>query len=178
LQTQLQIKKLKLEFLKAKTEQEKKLFEIGGSSKEQMRQTKLEEEIAILESQQLETSIRNTEQSLQNQLEGVVTELRILQNERAEVRHQLDLASTKAERDGVLTWAVSQAGATIRKGEVIAKIADLNAYRVEATVSDVHATRVAVGLPVKVKVNDDYLAGTISAFYPPFKTASSAARQS
>ncbi len=166
LQTQLQIKKLKLEFLKTKTEQQQRLFEIGGSSKEQMRQTKLEEEIAVLESQQLETSIRNTEQSLQNQLEGVVTELRILQNERAEVRHQLDLASTKAERDGVLTWAISQAGATIRKGEVIAKIADLNAYRVEATVSDVHATRVAVGLPVKVKVNEDYLPGTISSILP------------
>jgi len=166
LQTQLQIKKLKLEFLKSKTEQQQKLFEIGGSSKEQMRQTKLEEDIAGLELQQLETSIRNTQQSLQNQLEGVATEFRILQNEREEVRNQLNQASTRAERDGVLTWAVSQEGATIRKGEVLAKIADLNAFRIDATVSDVHATRVAVGLPVKVKINEDYLAGTISSIQP------------
>jgi HlyD family secretion protein len=166
LQTQLQIKKLKLEFLKSKTEQQQKLFEIGGSSKEQMRQTKLEEDIANLELQQLEISIRNTQQSLQNQIEGVATELRILQNERAEVHHQLEQASTKAEREGVLTWAVSQEGATIRKGEILAKIADLNAFRVEATVSDVHATRVAVGLPVKVKVNEDFLAGAISSILP------------
>lgn len=166
LQTQLQIKKLKLEFLKSKTEQQQKLFEIGGSSKEQMRQTKLEEDIANLELQQLEISIRNTQQSLQNQLEGIVTELRILQNERAEVRHQLEQASTKAEREGVLTWAVSQEGATIRQGEVIAKIADLNAFRVDATVSEIHATRVVVGLPVKVKVNEDYLAGTVASILP------------
>jgi HlyD family secretion protein len=166
LQTQLQIKKLRLEFLKSKTEQQQKLFEIGGSSKEQLRQTKLEEDIAELEFQQLETSIRNTQQSLQNQLEGVATELKILQDERAEAKHQLDLASTKAERDGVLTWAVSEEGATIRQGEVIAKIADLNAFRVDATVSEIHATRVVVGLPVKVKVNEDYLAGTVASILP------------
>jgi len=166
LQTQLQIKKLRLEFLKSKTEQQQKLFEIGGSSKEQLRQTKLEEDIAQLELQQLEISIRNTQQSLQNQLEGVATELKILQDERAEARHQADLASAKAERDGVLTWAVSEEGATIRQGEIIAKIADLNSFRVDATVSDVHATRLAVGLPVKVKVNEDYLAGTISSILP------------
>ncbi len=166
LQTQLQIKKLKLEFLQAKTAQEQKLFEIGGSSKEQMRQTKLEEDIAGLELQQLEVSIRNTQQSLQNQLERVATELRILQNERQEVRQQLEQASTKAEREGVLTWALSQEGATVRKGETLAKIADLNAFRVEATVSDVHATRLAVGLPVKVKVNEDYLTGTVASILP------------
>jgi HlyD family secretion protein len=166
LQTQLQIKKLRLEFLKSKTEQQQKLFEIGGSSKEQLRQTKLEEDIAELEFQQLETSIRNTQQSLQNQLEGVATELKILQDERAEAKHQLDLASTKAERDGVLTWAVSEEGATIRQGEVIAKIADLNAFRVDATVSEIHATRVVVGLLVKVKVNEDYLAGTVASILP------------
>lgn len=166
LQTQLQIKKLKLEFLKSKTEQQQKLFEIGGSSKEQMRQTKLEEDIAVLEFQQLEISIRNTQQSLQNQLDGAATEWRILQNEREEVSNQLHQASTRAERDGVLTWAVSQEGATIRKGEVLAKIADLNSFRLDATVSDVHATRLAVGLPVKVKINEDYLAGTISSIQP------------
>jgi len=166
LQTQLQIKKLRREFLKSKSEQQQKLFEIGGSSKEELRQQKLEEDIAALELQQLDNSIRNTQQSQQNQLEGVVTELKILQNERAEARHQLDLASTKAERDGILTWAISQEGATIRKGEVIAKIADLNSFRVDATVSDVHATRLTIGLSVKVKVNEDYLAGTISSILP------------
>jgi HlyD family secretion protein len=166
LQTQLQIKKLRLEFLQSKTEQQQKLFEIGGSSKEQLRQTKLEEDIAGLELQQLEISIRNTRQSLQNQLEGVATELKILQDERAEAKHQLDLAGTKAGRDGVLTWAVSAEGATIRQGEVIAKIADLNAFRVDATVSDVHATRLAVGLPVKVKINQDYLVGAVTSILP------------
>jgi HlyD family secretion protein len=100
-------------------------------------------------------------------LEGVATEIRILQKERAEIQHQLDLATTKADRDGVLTWAPFEEGATIRKGEVIARIADLNSFRVEATVSDVHATRLAVDLPVKVKINDTTcLTGKVSSILP------------
>jgi HlyD family secretion protein len=78
----------------------------------------------------------------------------------------LDLAKTRADRDGVLTWALSQEGVAIRKGDVIARLADLGSFRVEATVSDVHARRLAAGLPVTVKVNDDTLEGTVAAVLP------------
>ncbi len=166
LQTQLQIKKLRREYLQAKNEQQKQLFAIGGSSKEQMRQSELEEEIAGLELQQLDGSIRNTQSSLENQLQGVATEIRILQKERAAAGHQLELATTKAERDGVLTFALSEEGATVRKGEVVARLADLSSFRVQATVSDVHAGRLAVNLPVKVKVNEDFLTGTVAGIFP------------
>ncbi|MGH7496635.1 MAG: efflux RND transporter periplasmic adaptor subunit [bacterium] len=166
LQTQLRIKKLRREFLQAKNEQEKQLFAIGGSSKEQLRQTELEQEIAELELQQLDGSIRNTQSSLQNQLQGVTTEIRILQKERAEAQRQLELATAKAERDGILTFALSEEGATVRKGDVVARIADLRSFRVQATVSDVHASRLALDLPVKIKVNEDFLTGAVAAIYP------------
>lgn len=166
LQTQLQIKKLRREYLQARHEQQRQLFAIGGSSKEQLRQTELEEEIAALELQQLEGGISNTQSSLENRLLGVATEIRILQKERAEARHQLELATTKAEREGVLTFALSEEGAAVRKGEVVARIADLSSYRVQAVVSDVHAARLAVNLPARVKVNEDYLPGTVAGIHP------------
>lgn len=166
LHTRLGIQKLRREFLQSKEEQQRQLFEIGGSSKEQLRQSKLEEEIAALELTQLETTIRNTEQSLKNQLEGVATEISILQRERTERQRQLRLASTKAERPGVLTYALTQEGATVRKGDVLARIADLNAFRVEATVSDMHAARLFVAMPVKVKINEELLTGTVTSILP------------
>jgi len=166
LQSQLQVKKLRMEFLNSSAEQQKRLFEIGAGSKEQVRQAKLEEEIAAIELMQLENSIQNTRHSLQAQQEGLVLETKILQNEKTKIQGQLILASTKAERDGVLSWVVSSEGATIRKGEVVARIADLNTFRVQATVSDVHATRLAAGLLVKAKINDDYLAGSVSNVLP------------
>ncbi len=166
LQTQARIKQLRREYLQAKSAQQKQLFAIGGSSKEQLRQSELEEEIAELELQQLDSNIRNTQNSLQNQLQGVATEIRILQKERVEAQHQLELATTKAERDGVLTFALSEEGTTVRKGEVLARIADLGSFRVQAAVSEVHATRLAVNLPVKIKVNEDFLTGSLAAIYP------------
>lgn len=167
LRSELQIKKLRIDYLQTKVEQEEKLFQIGGSSKEQVRQSKLELEIAYLEFAQLENSIANTQQSLQNQLEGVTLETKITRGERDEAARQLELAATKADRDGVLTWVVPQEGVTIGKGEMLAKIADLNAFRVEATVSDVHASRLAAGLLVNVKIDDETnLAGTIASVLP------------
>jgi HlyD family secretion protein len=166
LQSQLQVKKLRMEFLNSNSGQQKRLFEIGASSKEQVRQAKLEEEIAAIELKQLENSIQNTQHSLQAQVEGLVLETKILQNEKTKIQSQLNLASTRAERDGVLSWVVSDEGATLRKGEVVARIADLTTFRVNATVSDVHATRLAAGLPVKVKINEEHLAGTISSVLP------------
>ncbi|NUO83826.1 HlyD family efflux transporter periplasmic adaptor subunit [candidate division KSB1 bacterium] len=166
LQTQLHINKLRLEFLQSKSAQQQELFAIGGSSKEQLRQSKLEEEIAALELTQLETTIRNTEQSLKNQLEGVATEISILQKERSERQHQLSLAGAKADRAGVLTFTVTAEGTTIRKGDVLARIADLNAFRVDVTVSDIHAHRLAVDMPAKVKVNEAVLTGKVAAILP------------
>jgi len=166
LQTQARIKKLRREYLQAKTEEQKQLFAIGGSSKQQMRQSELEEEIAELELQQLDSNIHNTQNSLQNQLQGVATEIRILQKERAEAQHELELATAKAPRPGVLTFALSEEGATVRPGEVIARIADLSSFRVQATVSDVHASRLSLNLPVKVKINEEYLQGSVASIYP------------
>ncbi len=167
LRSQLQIKRLRVEFLQARVAQEEKLFQIGGSSKELVRQAKLELEIAQLELAQLESSIVNTQHSLQNQLEGVTLETRITRGERDEAARQLALAATQAPHAGVLTWVVPQEGATIRKGEVVARIADLRAFRVEATISDVHAVRLAAGLPAQIRLSDDvFLNGTIASVLP------------
>lgn len=166
LQSQLRIKQLRMEYLNSNADQQQRLVEIGASSKEQLRQAKLEVEIANVELQQLQNSIENTKNSLQAQLDGLALETKILQNEKAQLQRQLDLASTRAERDGILSWVVAEEGATVRKGDAVAKIADLRTFRVEATVSDIHANRLAVGLPVRIKINEDYLSGAVSTVYP------------
>jgi HlyD family secretion protein len=68
-----------------------------------------------------------------------------------------------------LTWVVQEEGATLQKGAVIARIADLHAFRVDATFSDIHANRITAGLPVSVKVNDNELQGTIISILPTIK---------
>jgi multidrug resistance efflux pump len=49
---------------------------------------------------------------------------------------------------------VTEEGALVRKGDVLARIADLRTFRVQATLSDVHAQRVAVGMPARVRFSE------------------------
>ena len=166
LESQLHIKKLRLNYLKSKSEQEQKMFEIGGSSKDQLQQTKLEEEIANTEQAGLEQHIANAKQSLANQLEGLSTEIATLTREKAESQRQLDILSCRATNDGVLTWAAQEIGATIHRGDVIARIANLDAYRVEAVVSDIHSGTLAKGMSAHVSWTGGTLDGEISAINP------------
>jgi HlyD family secretion protein len=49
---------------------------------------------------------------------------------------------------------------------VIARIADLDSFRVEATVSDVHAARLTPGLPVRVLLDGETLEGHLASVHP------------
>ncbi|HYE73157.1 MAG TPA: efflux RND transporter periplasmic adaptor subunit [Blastocatellia bacterium] len=164
--SQWELKNLDYKSAKAATARNRTLKAEGLLSEERLREVELQEEKTARELKQLETSKRTAEQSTKTQLEGLALEMKTLEKERDEARRLLELATTKADRDGVLTWVVTEEGSTISKGAVIARIADLSTFRVEATVSDVHASRLSAGLPVQVKVNDETLSGALTRINP------------
>jgi HlyD family secretion protein len=166
LRSQFEVDSLRLKALQSKAEQLHKLFKIGGSSAEQVHQGELEAQIANVELAQTERSIAIKRKTLETQLEGVAMERQLLRKEQAELRRQLDRAATKADRGGVLTWVIPQEGTAVRTGDVIARIADLSTFRVDAAISDVHANNIAVGMRAKVKILDSVLIGAITAIRP------------
>ena len=167
LRSLLENKKLRHEAATIRYEQSKKLFDMGGASKEQLRESKMTADIALIELHQVERSVENAEKLNRNNLNSLDLEIKILENEQKEVRRQLELAKMQVVREGVLTWIVTEEGSAIPRGDIIARIADLTSYRVEATVSDVHAPKLAVGLPVVIRINEDSsLDGTVSNILP------------
>ncbi len=78
----------------------------------------------------------------------------------------MKLLGCEANRDGVVTWVRDEIGSSIHRGDVVARIADLSSYRVEATLSDVHAPALRPGMAAVVRLNDSALAGTIETVYP------------
>lgn len=169
LQSRLETKTLDHKSLQASSARNRELFKSGLLSEDKLREVELLEEKAALELKQLETAKRTAQQSTKTQLEGLDLELKQLAKERDEAKRQLDLATTKSDRSGVLTWVVQEEGATIQKGAVIARIADLNSFRVDATISDVHANRLSPGMPVSIKINNDALAGAIRSIDPTIR---------
>lgn len=150
-----------------RAEQNRKLRGDGLVSEQTLRAAEVEAKKARIELSQLEQSVRDARRSTEAQLQGLDLDLAILRKDLDEARRQLDLATTRSDRSGVLTWVVPQEGATIQRGEVIARIADLDSYRVEATVSDIHASSLRPGLPARVVLDHKPIVnGRLSQIYP------------
>lgn len=169
IKSQEKIKQLDLESLKTQVLQNRKLFEQGLLADNIYRQSELLEAKALIELKQLEVARENAEEASKTEIAGLDLEINTLIKEQSEAKRVLQLATTRADRDGVLTWVVLEEGTTIRKGDVIARIADLKSYRVEAKISDIHAKAISTGQDVKVKINDDYLDGILTSILPTIK---------
>ncbi len=146
--------------------QREKLRADGLVSDEALEETRIEAEKASIEVRQLAVARENAERSAAAQLEGVTLDRRILEKEAGEARRQLELATARADLDGVVTFVVSEEGATVRGGQAVAKVARLDAFRVEGTISDVHAARLRSGMPARVDVSGRRLDGTVSSVLP------------
>ena len=162
----LEVKNLELQSAQARLEADQQLFKEGLFSRESLRRSELAVKQAQIELTQLRQERVNAEKTAGVQAQGLALEQGSLDKEAAQARRLLDLSTTKSDRDGVLTWVLSQEGALVRRGDVIARIADLSSFRIAATVSDMHAGRLRTGMPVIVRLNDADLPGTVSDVFP------------
>jgi HlyD family secretion protein len=166
LDAQAKIRELQLKLYRSRLTWNRELFGQGLLSVEQLRVAELAEAQGVIELAKTESESSNTKKANAAYLEGLDLEMATLRDEWRQARLQLELAAPRSSRKGVLTWALTTEGATVRKGEAIARVADLGSFRVDATVSDVHAQRLASGLPVRVRVGEDTLDGTIATVLP------------
>jgi HlyD family secretion protein len=162
----IEVKSLELQSAQARFEDESQLFKDGLLSREALRRTELAVKQTNIELAQLRDERKNVERTTTVQLEGLALERGSLDKEAAQARRLLDLSTTKSDRDGVLTWVISQEGALVRRGDVIARIADLTSFRVDASVSDVHVGRLRPGMPALVRINELDLDGTVREVLP------------
>lgn len=166
LEGRLRSQKLDAEVLEYRAAQSRKLRAEGLVSDEALKAAEVAAEKARIDADQLVADIANARQASALELAGLELDLATLRRERDEAAHELELATAKADRDGVVTWTVLQEGTTVRRGDVLARVAGLDSFRVEATVSDVHSSRLRPGLPVRVLLDGRTLAGTLTGIYP------------
>ena len=167
LETRWQIKQMEVENLREKVEQNRRLLELGAVAKGRMQEVELDVAKAGLELKKLEKDMAHIREATQTQVEGLELEMKILGKEREEAQRRLERGHIRASRDGVLTWVLAEEGAAVHQGEVVARTADLSSFRVDVTVSDIHAGRLSQGMPVRLRLNeDDYLRGSISRILP------------
>jgi HlyD family secretion protein len=160
------VKQLEVESAAARLAGDRTLVAEGLLSRDAFTRSELALTQARIELSQLREARANAEASTRVALDTLTLERGTLDKEATQARRLVELSTTKSDRAGVVTWALSQEGALVRKGDVIARLADLSSYRVDATVSDVHAGKLQPGMAAVVLVNERPLAGTVASVYP------------
>ena len=163
----LEQQKLDAEILQLKAEQTAQLRAQGLVSEQEARLDQVAAKKIAIEVAQTEQKIARALRSGEAQIAAASMEVSIMNKERAESRRQLDLAMMRSDRAGVVTAIVQEVGTTIRRGDVLARVADLSSFRVVATVSDLYVPRLAAGMRVNVRVDPKTLVrGTLTSIDP------------
>lgn len=165
--SQIETKKLDRDILQFKAQENATLAKEGLVSSQDNLAAAAALKKAEIELQQLNEALARARRTGDAQLASIASAIATLQRERQESQRQLSLAMMGADRDGVITSIVEDAGAALRKGDVVARIADVTSYRVAATISDLHASELAPGMRVRVKLDDTTnIGGAITSIDP------------
>jgi HlyD family secretion protein len=164
-----EIKALQLEQLRAALQRTQSLAAEGLVAAETLQAAELAAKQAAIELQQLERESSATRARTQAELVGLALQMQSARGDLGVSSRRLEDAAFRADRDAVVTWTVAEAGAMVRQGEPVARLADLGSFRVEATASDVHARTITTGLAANVRVGDQLLPGTVVAVEPAIR---------
>lgn len=163
---QREIQVLKIDALKSTYAGEKYLLSIGGCAKESVEKLKMEVAVAELE---LENSTKRLEQGrkiTELEIQSLDIDLSIQKNKLVEVENMLSKAAMGAPINGIVSFLLNKPGMAIGAGDVLAKVADLSRYSIEATVGDSYAGKVQVGQEVVVRVGKVEVLGRIANVSP------------
>jgi HlyD family secretion protein len=169
-QSDIQIQELDLEISRYRLNQRKRLEAHGLISEEERKQFEVEVRRCEIRVERLRVEIEAARRTHEADLERLELDAELLRKDRAEARRQLDRATTRSPIDGVLTWAIDEVGSTVAAGAIIARVADLRSFRIEARVSDAYAGRLESGQTVRVKTSDGMLDATLTTILPTIES--------
>lgn len=161
-----QIKLLNINKLTADVDNARRLLKVGGQTPEDVTRAETALRIAQLEKKQLENDLTYNRQSMGASLRESQLQARIEGTNLKVLAQKLRQADILADRAGVLTWVNENVGSAVNEGEMLAKVADLGSFRVEASCSDTYADQLRAGQPVIVRINETDLRGLITQVKP------------
>jgi len=171
IQSNNDIKQLRISNLADAVENAKRLFKAGGGTRENIEQADLNLKVAQLEKKQLENEIKNKQQTMQIEIKEAEIAAAIQENDLNELQRKLQLANVIATRKGVITYVNKNIGANIHEGETLARIADLGSFKVQGSISDNSLDELHTGIPVIIRINDNQLRGHVTNVSPSIQNS-------
>jgi HlyD family secretion protein len=171
IQSNNDIKQLRISNLADAVENAKRLFKAGGGTREGIEQAELNLKVAQLEKKQLENEIKNKQKTMQIEIKEAEIATAIQENDLHELQRKLQLANVIATRKGVITYVNKNIGANIHEGETLARIADLGSFKVQGSISDNSLDELHTGIPVIIRINDNQLRGHVTNVSPSIQNS-------
>jgi HlyD family secretion protein len=170
LERRLESQQLDLEMARYRLSQNTTLHGEGLVSSDTLKESEVAVRKGEIELRQINDRMASARQSHEAKLESLDLDASLLRREETSARQRLEQAMARTEEPGVLTWLIEDVGATVQRGEILARIANPDAFQVEATVADAYATRLEVGQTVRVEVGVESLTGTLSRILPAIES--------
>lgn len=143
-----------------------KLRSSGLVSGEDMLTAELNVKRTEIQLRQQRALIEDTRRGTRSAIDAARLQQAILHKQIAQQERLLAQARVTAPFAGMLTSLVEQEGASVVAGQLVARVSELNNYRVEATLSDFHARLLTPGQAARVEHNGEVLAGTVHTILP------------
>jgi HlyD family secretion protein len=162
----IELLELDLQAARVKLGRYQTLRKAGGVSAEDLLTAELNVQRAEIQLRQQHEQVDDNQRVTQSNIEGARLQKAILQKQ---IRQQEDLLAqtqVRAPFAGMLTWLLADEGASVATGQLVARVSELNNYKVEATLSDFHAHALSPGQAVRVELSGKLLAGEVQTVLP------------
>jgi HlyD family secretion protein len=162
----IELLEIDLQAARATLERSQKLRTSGLVSGENLLTAELNVRRTEIQLRQQRALLEDTRRTTASNIAAADLQKAILQKQIAQQEQLLDRTRVRAPFAGMLTWLVDEEGASVAAGQLVARVSELNNYRIEASLSDFHARQLAPGQAVRVEQNGEILAGSVHTILP------------
>ncbi|WP_395006695.1 efflux RND transporter periplasmic adaptor subunit [Undibacterium sp.] len=170
--SEIELLELDLQSNKVKLARFQKLGINGITSQVDLQAAELAVKRNEVQLRQHKESLIDTRKSTGSNIESARLQRSIFQKQMELQQSLLAQTQVKAPFDGLLTWAMTDEGASVNTGQLIAKVSELQNFRVEANVSDFYARYLNPGQAVRVEYSGQIIKGEVQTILPEIQNGS------
>lgn len=166
LQSSIELLQLDLEATRVKLGRYQTLRKAGGVSAEDLLTAELNVKRNEIQLRQQHELIDDGQRATSTSIDGARLQKNILQRQLQEQQQLLAQTAVRAPFAGMLTSLLADEGASVAAGQMVARVSELNNYKVEASLSDFHARALQPGQAVLVEQANVQLQGVVQTILP------------
>jgi HlyD family secretion protein len=169
LASDIELLALDLEANRVKLGRYQRLLKLGAVSASDLNAVELAVKRTEIELRQKRESVAGSRAATETDVAGARLQAQVLRKALAQQQDLLAQAQVRAPFAGMVTWLLTDIGASVDAGQQVAKVSELRNFRVEATVSDFYARYLEPGLPVRVVYGGQSMGGRVQSILPEIK---------